>query len=662
MESLKKILSLLKKNYKRITVPLPLYWTYPEIAFSGEKKRVNIYNLMINYFEDYLLKPHHYQITYKFNQSVIYSAFIRATTAYDFDQDGKLKLRNKYGLRETGTLLRMLLLLPLLKRMGVNILYLLPITKSSETYRKGEAPAPYSVKSFFKLDDQIYDPMLGEYSEKKNELLFKGLVEACHKLGIRVVLDFIPRTAARDSDLIVEHPDWFYWIEKKHEKDFHPPAIEKIGSVSYEKKYAPKIYGSKGIKEYLKKFVPSPDKIDLKKWQDTVKIIKRRKKENFLSIIEKEFGITTVPGFSDVINDPQPLWTEVTFLRLYRDAPEEAKKYIEKRQPPYVLFDVIKASKSEAKRLNRELWNLLASILPYWQKNYKIDGVRIDMAHALPKRLEQEIIGNALKKDKHFILIAEEMNIKNSLEAKQSRYNAIVGNLLIDESRWQEKLKKVICNDLSGVKLPVLATAETHDTPRAVTRPGKERFYYFAAVLNYFLPNSIPFINTGFELAEKQPMNKGLDSEYTDLYQLSKKDLNYGKMALFEYTCFHWHSNNRKIIELMAYCSKVLIAYPQLKKNNNFKFLNIKNDYVCAYIISANKENFLFIVNTHMNKDYKVVFSLNKVPVQFYGVLSSYQYYKENTFFHYRVYQRIKHRGRQVQVKIKRSEIIILRY
>ena len=44
-------------------------------------------------------------------------------------------------------------------------------------------------------------------------LLLAGFVEAAHLLGMRVVLEFVLRTASKDSDWIAAHPDWFYWIK-----------------------------------------------------------------------------------------------------------------------------------------------------------------------------------------------------------------------------------------------------------------------------------------------------------------------------------------------------------------------------------------------------------------------------------------------------------------
>ena len=44
------------------------------------------------------------------------------------------------------------------------------------------------------------------------EAEFAGFVEAAHHLGLRVVLEFVFRTAAKDAVWASEHPEWFYWI------------------------------------------------------------------------------------------------------------------------------------------------------------------------------------------------------------------------------------------------------------------------------------------------------------------------------------------------------------------------------------------------------------------------------------------------------------------
>ncbi len=648
--SLQKILKLLKQNRKNIKVPIPSYWNYPNNSYTGELIEKNIYDVFINLINDISNKNIN---TIKGTDLIIYSALVRTTTAFDFDNDNKLKLKDKYGLRETGTLLRMILLLPLLKELGVTVVYLLPIALNSEKYKKGDAPSLYSIKNFFKLDKYLFDPMIGEYSEKLLNLQFKGFIEAAHIIGMKVILDLIPRTAARDNDLLAEHPDWFYWIKKEYEDDLKPPYISELPSTAYFPKYSKNIYTNNETIEHLKKFVYSPDKLNKKKWN------KIKKSKDILENIKKAFNITTSPAFSDVINDKQPLWKEITFLRLFLDHPDSAKRFLEKDQPPYILYDVIKSSRAPGKIPNKKLWNKISDILPYWQKKFNIDGVRIDMAHTLPSELEKLIINKAKKINKEFLLIAEELDIGNSNKAKKAGYHAIIGNIWAEEPRWKTGNIKDVFNFLNRIKLPLLATSETHDTPRTVVRNGKYDLHLFTAVLNYFLPNTIPFINSGFELKEIQPMNKGLDSENSNLKLLPKNDLNYNKLALFNFTSLHWNNDSDNIIRVMKYCSTIRKQYPEITKFDKFKKVKIYNDnryiFVYKYRLKKDFKYLFFLVNSNLKKSYKIKFDLKSGNI--ISVLNLALFKKQNKFTDNNI--KIKHKKNYSVYKLSSGEISI---
>lgn len=135
--------------------------------------------------------------------SVVYSMMIRSSASYDHDRSGTLESSNIYGLKETGTFIKALAYLPTLKKMGVNVLYLLPISKYSRKNKKGELGSPYGVSNFFELDEGLSDPLVGDLSIKTQ---FKALVEACHSFGIKVIIDIIPRTNSVNSDYIKEYP------------------------------------------------------------------------------------------------------------------------------------------------------------------------------------------------------------------------------------------------------------------------------------------------------------------------------------------------------------------------------------------------------------------------------------------------------------------------
>ena len=148
--------------------------------------------------------------------SRIYCAMPRYTMAWDTKGDGSIS---------NGTLVRMLALLPILKKMQVNVLYLLPITEYSTRNQKGDMGSPFAIKDFYKLDPNLHDEIIDGMNDFSLDDEFHILVEAAHLIGIRIVIDFIPRVTARDSNLILEHPDWFYWIDKDYEKDFKTPEI-----------------------------------------------------------------------------------------------------------------------------------------------------------------------------------------------------------------------------------------------------------------------------------------------------------------------------------------------------------------------------------------------------------------------------------------------------
>ncbi len=108
------------------------------------------------------------------------------------------------------------------------------------------------------------------------------------------------------------------------------------------------------------------------------------------------------------------------FLRLYLSHPKEALKYIdEKKSTTIRTFDVVKSSLFPGEVKNEQLWNVIADIMPFYQKNFGIDGARLDMGHALPDELEHEIISRVKAYDPSFVIIAEELNMDNHLKAKK---------------------------------------------------------------------------------------------------------------------------------------------------------------------------------------------------------------------------------------------------
>lgn len=88
--------------------------------------------------------------------------------------------------------------LPRLKELGVGIVWLMPIHPIGEVKRKGELGSPYAVQDFFKVS-----PELGTLDDMKR------FVASAHKLGLRVILDWVGNHTSWDNVVRKEHPDWY---------------------------------------------------------------------------------------------------------------------------------------------------------------------------------------------------------------------------------------------------------------------------------------------------------------------------------------------------------------------------------------------------------------------------------------------------------------------
>ena len=88
--------------------------------------------------------------------------------------------------------------LPKLKKMGVKILWLMPINPISTTKSKGPLGSYYAVSDYTKVN-----PEFGTLAD------FKNLVDRAHSLGIYVILDWVPGHTGWDHVWIKEHSDYY---------------------------------------------------------------------------------------------------------------------------------------------------------------------------------------------------------------------------------------------------------------------------------------------------------------------------------------------------------------------------------------------------------------------------------------------------------------------
>ena len=288
--------------------------------------------------------------------------------------------------------------------------------------------------------------------------------------------------------------------------------------------------------------------------------------------------MTVAPAFSDCINDPQPAWNDITFFRMYLDHPAASAAYLPKNESfnPYILYDVAKASLNPGNRINEPLWTLLSQIIPYYQTEFGIDGARIDMGHALPLALVKRIIEAARKIDPHFCFIAEELDTQNAACSLEKGYNMIIGGGFTQETRPNEDKLNAFAYGSASLPCPVFAVGETHDTPRLSAREGGRRLSRMLTVLNLFIPNCVPFLNSGQEVYEIQPMNTGLDCRPNEQDQLPESDPYYRKLALFDRYAFHYLDAQRwQLPKLLEAASHIRRRYRTalIRKNDQFPLM-----------------------------------------------------------------------------------------
>lgn len=478
---------------------------------------------------------------------VLYSMLPRAFSAW-----------NHTGSLQSGSFLKCIALLPLLMQMGVDILYLLPVFRSSRAFQKGNAPSPYSIEDMEAFDPDLDDPFAGGLPLARQ---FAALVEACHQLGLRVMLDFVFRTAARDHVFVREHPDWFYWIKAELAQSLAAPGVKGLGHAVVSPDNVDLLYASDEMPAFLDGFVPPPD-------PEAWRTLCRRADEtgkNCMDLAIREWGICTLPGFADTINDPQPPWTDVTYLKFYFDPSPAAKALPDlDARPPFIAQDGVKCSVFPGKEPNVGLWDKVAGIIPAFIRRYHIDGARIDMAHALPVPLGKELVRAAKEADPDFLFWSEEFSPGNAQKAKKEGYHLILGDVW---SAWKTVSPVLLGQSLAAsveAALPVVAAAELSDSPRGPVMTGSQEKANAAFLLAALLPNAYLLINNGQECGERQPMNLGLLNDEAGRFVLPKDDPMYGKLAFFDRVCFHWASESKafdwikQVTALRRACSPLL--------------------------------------------------------------------------------------------------------
>jgi hypothetical protein len=526
--------------------------------------------------------------------AVIYNTLVRAATGYDHDSDGQVGLDPLgHGWMETGTFLKTIATLPLVKEMGFNTIHLLPITAIGDDGHKGTLGSVYAIQNPYRPDPRLNEPIL----DLEPEAELAAFVEAAHHLGLRVVVEFVFRTASKDADWVKEHPEWFYWIEADiPNREPGEESEEAYGAPIFTESELHQIKAQVegGDREdlipphsvYREMFTPPPEPDDVE-----------MRDGSWIGTLADGTQVRIPGAFADwPPDDPQPPWTDVTYLRLY-DHPDFN----------YIAYNTVRmydAALAQPENRVEPLWEQILGILPHYQRRFGIDGVMIDMGHALPMPLKQRMVDIARDITPDFAFWDENFSI--SQRSRDEGYNAVIGNYWWLGYRPEKLINEMLrpCAE-SGYPLPFFAAPESHNTPRAAARPGGPAYGKLLWALGTLLP-ALPFCHAGFEIGETLPVNTGLDFAPEELADYPAEEL-----PLFSQASYDW-DNEPNLIDWIRRTLDIREAQSDL----------ITDPEPATFeLIPSTNANVWAVIRRRSDQALSIVFNLNWEATESFGIV-----------------------------------------
>lgn len=129
-----------------------------------------------------------------------------------------------------------------LKKMGIDIIWLMPIHPIGELNRKGSLGSYYSVKDYYGVN-----PEFGTEED------FRSLVEAIHDEGMYVIIDWVANHSSWDNDLVQKHPEWYMKSRKGTFQSTRWRDYDDIIEFDFRNSELRK-YMTEALKYWIKKF------------------------------------------------------------------------------------------------------------------------------------------------------------------------------------------------------------------------------------------------------------------------------------------------------------------------------------------------------------------------------------------------------------------------
>lgn len=480
-------------------------------------------------------------------KEVIYALDMRTLTSWDHDRNDAIDDSNLYGLNDSGTFLKAIILLPLLKRSGITTVILHQLFELDQPRFPHDYAHPYALKHPLRIASALQDPLLSGIDVMAQFQLF---MQAAHHYGFRVICNSSPARLGRDNELLESHPDWFYWIKKDCEAQYCAPIVKGLPNNCLPGKNACKLlYQQDTTQAHLDMFAYDPETSDPKAYQEW------RSQSDCcdLAAMEKHFRITSAPMFSDQLNTSLPIQKETTYLRFYRDQPID--------QAPYLLQDTLRPDLFAGKHANEPLWDFICSYTTTLIEDYQFDGLFIDEVWLLPQKLLKAVIQNMRKQKPQCAILVNCNEEQAFTKWRKLGVNVISGNSAYMIHDDLESYRSFAYSRLNA-ESTLLAAGEFIDTPRAPQYQGGEAMAKTLMFMNLFLPHSVPYYTSGQLSLAIQPQ---FLSPYADpAYQnaLPTNDIRCHKQAFIDKSYYTYTRGDYHIlINQMEHFTKLRRQY-----------------------------------------------------------------------------------------------------
>lgn len=214
--------------------------------------------------------------------------------------------------------------LPALKKMGVGVIWIMPINPIGEKNRKGKLGSYYAVRDY-----KAINPEFGTEED------FRRLVNHIHALGMKVIIDWVANHTSWDNPWATEDPDYYL---KDDKGNFVPPVPDWHDVIKLDYKnpqlraamidamaYWLKKYDIDGFRCDVAAMVPTDFWNEARVELDKVKPVFMLAEATEPELQEKAFDMTYGWQFKDLFNDIAQGKKSVVDLDAYLNG--EEKKY-----------------------------------------------------------------------------------------------------------------------------------------------------------------------------------------------------------------------------------------------------------------------------------------------------------------------------------------------